>query len=81
MTQEKAYSIQYDRELVLDFFLEFSRFEYCLKRGGFLKKGREDPIPDWDAFAKSLRSRLTESRNDDFRKGCSTLMARPPSRL
>jgi hypothetical protein len=80
MTEEGAYSIQYDSELVLRFFLEFSRFEYCLKRGGFLKKGREEAVPDWEAFAKSLQGKLTDSPSDDFRQGYFVLTARPPKK-
>lgn len=80
MTEEGAYSIQYDRELVLEFFLEFSRFEYCLKRGGFLRKGIEEAVPDWDTFAKSLRGRLTDGPSDDFRQGHLVLTNRPPKK-
>ena len=40
--------------LAIEVFIEFARFEYCLKASGFLKK-LDGPIkgaePDWDEFA------------------------------
>ena len=49
-----------DRDLLLQFFVLFSRFEYSLKRSGFLKTG-DEAKPDWDDYAKSLRGVLRES--------------------
>ena len=43
-----------DRELVLRFFFLFSRFEYTLKRTGYLKK-KHKAEADWDAYCNQLR--------------------------
>lgn len=42
--------------VVTEFFVTFSRFEFALKRGGFLKIGEigSRAGPDWDEFAKAL---------------------------
>jgi hypothetical protein len=40
-----------DRMLVLQFFLVFARFEYALKRSGFLRGNESKVEPDWDRFA------------------------------
>jgi hypothetical protein len=80
MTEERAYTIQFDRELVLEFFLEFSRFEYALKRAGFLKQGTDDAIPDWDGFAQSLRERLGKKQDSQLGRARSVLMMKPPKK-
>lgn len=50
-------------EVLFEFFLTFSRFEYALKASNYFKRlrsQRNDPlmppeaIPDWDSFAASL---------------------------
>lgn len=40
-----------DRKLAWQFFVFFSRFEYALKRGPYLKQGIEEAQPNWDKFA------------------------------
>ena len=40
--------------LAIEVFIEFARFEYCLKASGFLKKldgPKKGAEPDWDEFA------------------------------
>jgi hypothetical protein len=41
-----------DRDLVFAFFAAYSRFEYALKRSGFLK-AQDKAQPDWDKFASA----------------------------
>jgi hypothetical protein len=66
-----------DRERVLDFFAYFSRFEYSLKRSGFLRPGAKAE-PDWDAFANSLRGRFAGVQDADFRDAVAFLRREPP---
>ena len=68
-----------DRDLVFRFFAVFSRFEYALKRSGFLKY-QERAEADWDAYANGIRGNFSaidhhltavayageECRNADF---------------
>ncbi len=42
------------RDLVLDFLVTFARFEYALKRAGYLLGNEQSVSPDWDKFAKEL---------------------------
>lgn len=53
-----------DKELVVAFFFEFSRFEYALKRAGFLNKNRNDAQPDWDCFAKAIAQQWSSIRGE-----------------
>jgi hypothetical protein len=51
-----------DRDVVFEFFATFSRFEYAVKRAGYLKASQQAE-PDWDRFANSIKgsfARLSE---------------------
>jgi hypothetical protein len=50
-----------ERDLVLDFFCVFSRFEYALKRAGFAKKKRDSVSANWLKFARYITSRFEPS--------------------
>lgn len=76
-----------NRELLLDFFLTFSRFEYALKASDFFKRpdpARHDPSrppeakPDWDRFAVSLRGKFRIDRNAELQGACEYILASPP---
>ncbi len=78
---------QVNRDLLLEFFLTFSRFEYALKATGFFKKpdpkkykSTEPPRaePDWWAFRKSLLASFQSNRNDHLREACAFLLTNPP---
>jgi hypothetical protein len=47
------------KDIAADFFAVFARFEYALKRSGFLKAGRRAQ-PDWNCFARTLVRECTE---------------------
>ena len=70
-------SLAVDREFVLQFFVYFSRFEYSLKRSGFLKSGNKAE-PDWDAYANSLRGRFADVQDSVFRDAVTFLLKDPP---
>jgi hypothetical protein len=66
-----------DRELVLQFFAYFSRFEYSLKRAGFLKSGAKAE-PNWDTYANTLRGRFADVHDSVFRDAVTFLLKEPP---
>jgi hypothetical protein len=72
------YSLQFDHKLVLSFFMEFARFEYALKRSGFLRKGIKDAKPDWNSFAAWIRAH--PSNTQSLRAAGQLLMTRPPKK-
>lgn len=61
MPNASDYPLSFDRDLIVDLVLEFSRFEYSLKRSGLLVKGRDDAKPDWDSFAVRIRDQLSRT--------------------
>jgi hypothetical protein len=72
-----------DRELVLDFFLTFARFEFALKSSGFFVRRPEityEAKPDWDRFADHLREIFKPASNPRLRQACDHLLDNPPWR-
>jgi len=84
-----SYQTRANQQLLLDFFLIFSRFEYALKVSGFFKvpdQRRYDPRcppaaePDWDSFAVSLRGIFLENRTECLRQASQYLLNSPPNK-
>ncbi len=68
-----------DGKLVFEFFAFFSRFEYSLKRSGFLRRGRNGRAEvDWDKYAKSLEGKFLGVENPEFQAAISSLTGKPP---
>lgn len=55
-----------ERDLVLDFFCVFSRFEYALKRAGFAKKKRDSVSANWVKFARYVTSRFDPGKTPEL---------------
>lgn len=75
-----------NRELLLEFFLSFGRFEYALKATGYFVRRPENQErlpaaePDWDRFAVSLRDKFDASRTEELARACRCLSESPPNR-
>lgn len=66
-----------DPELVADFFIVFARFEYALKRAGYLKREDRRAEPDWEDFARKHASRFRPEGSDVLR-AMKYLRGHPP---
>lgn len=66
-----------DRVLVLRFFGVFSRFEYALKRSGFVK-GQDQVEPDWNTYANGLRGKFQSVDDPGFSDAVNALIDAPP---
>ena len=70
-----------DSKVVLEFFVNFSRFEYALKRAGFVEGDRnENAFPDWGKFASSLNGQFASATQPAFTKAKSSLLKDPPNK-
>ena len=77
-----------DKDLLLNFFLTFSCFEFALKSSGLYKPpGRNDDPnigyraePDWDNFARGLRGRFQIASSPQLAEACEYLLLNPPWR-
>src|SRR5215472_12270251 len=71
-----------DGDIVLQFFVTFSRFEYALKRAGFVKGDRNgNALPDWCRFASErLNARLVSITDTEFTEASLYLLHEPPGK-
>jgi len=76
-----------DQELLLSFFLTFSRFEYALKASSYFIRPTAttnnalkppDAKPDWDRFAISLRDIFKKDKNQTLLDACEYIIESPP---
>lgn len=82
-TNSPLQNVTVRRELLLDFFLTFARFEFALKAAGFVKAAGRPPAPavkpDWQRFASAID--LATARQDpDCAKAIDFLWLNPPWR-
>ncbi len=81
---ERSYAGEADstQNLLFDFFLVFSHFEYSLKKAGFCKSRSNFISANWQGFAKSARSsfeqRLGENNSTSLAEAVSYLCKNPP---
>ena len=75
------------RRLLLEFFLNFSQFEYALKASGYFQRansirqnrpGPLDAMPDWRHFGEALRKVFQIYRNEELQKACQYMLDNPP---
>lgn len=66
-----------DRDLILQFFALFSRFEYSLKRTGCLKPS-DKAEPNWDMYANSVRGQFAAVQDNAFQNAITLLLKEPP---
>jgi hypothetical protein len=66
-----------DRELVLEFLAVFSRFEYALKRSGYLKDG-ERAQPNWGKYSDDLKGQFASLTDQACQEAIRALLDVPP---
>src|SRR5208337_2788525 len=69
-----------DRRLAWFFFVAFSRFEYALKRAGFVRPSHNSVKADWDKFASSWKSGFDPNSTPRLREACDYFEAYPPGK-
>jgi len=69
------------QDLTLRFFAVFSRFEYALKRAGYVDKSVASRVTaDWESFARDVVSTLEPSRVSRLLASCGYLQSHPPKK-
>jgi hypothetical protein len=70
-----------DRDLVADFFMLFARAEFALKGAGFIRgRTNDEPIVDWDKFARALANKLTDPDDPRILEAVRFLQDKPPKK-
>lgn len=73
--------VDFDRELVFQFFTVFSLFEYALKGTGFCLPGRSDEAqPNWAGFATAIQPQFNPQATPELANSVSYMLNRPVMR-
>jgi len=68
-------TLDINREQLFEFFVLYSRYEYALKRAGYIQK---DVEANWDKFAKDIKGQFEASTSDQLKSAVKYLRERPP---
>ncbi len=72
------------KNLVINFFVVFSRFEYAMKRSGYLKndskKKDRRAEPDWDKLANKINPKFSLTSSSEFNAAVLYLKTHPPKK-
>lgn len=78
-----------EKDLLFEFFLTFSQFEYALKESDFFQRLNTESTnnfkppsaqPDWDRFAVSLRDSFSSDKTEELSEACEYIELSPPFR-
>ncbi len=78
--QSTFYTPQIDRDLLLDFLMVFSRFEYSLKKCGFVRGNEKRAWPDWDKFGAANYERFDTIEDVALMDAVDFLRREPPKK-
>ena len=79
--------LRISRDLLLQFFLVFSRLEYALKNSGFIQPHRNrrnetapSAEPNWRSFARSINNLFMKGHTPELEQACEYILMNPPMR-
>ncbi len=67
-----------DRELLLNFFLRFSRFEFALKAAGYAVGNETRVDPNWTDFARDITADFDRVHSPELDDACDFFLTNPP---
>ena len=68
-----------NKQLIFEFFLLFSKFEYSLKIVGF-HKGDGDARPNWIKFTESIKNDFDKESDDELLESVNYILTNPPKK-
>lgn len=71
--------LKVDKDLVTGFSIQFSRFEYALKRAGYCKQCK-NAKPDWKRFAQEHEKLFDAKKDGKLETAVQYLRAKPPKK-
>lgn len=67
-----------DADLIFKFFIVFSRFEYALKKSGYVRYRTNYLKPDWEKFSRSTQSKVNQFSSHILQEAFQYYLTRPP---
>ena len=66
------------KETVIEFFVVFSRFEYALKRAGYVSGNEKRASANWDKFASDIEDAFRPDQTAELQNAVTYLQNSPP---
>lgn len=67
-----------DKNLVIEFFIFFSRFEYALKKAGYIDGNSKRVWANWEEFANEIEKFFDAKKNEELEEAVNYLLTNPP---
>jgi hypothetical protein len=67
-----------DKDIVLSYLVVYSRFEYALKRSGYVRREQNGVSADWECFIRNIRHLFDQRRTADLATAVIYLLENPP---
>ena len=79
--KEILWELGVEKEVVMEFFVVFSRFEFALKKAGYLRAGREcRALPDWTTFESRYEDCFDTQSEPKLSEAWDYVYQNPPMR-
>jgi hypothetical protein len=79
-TEKLLTDLHIDKEVLVDFFVNFSRFEYALKRANIVKRNEHHAEADWKGFGDTIERQFNPNLSEELRGSVQYLREHPPQR-
>lgn len=79
MAESILKSLNISRDLALEFLATFSRFEFALKKAGYVHGDDTKVVPDWDSFSRDV-ARFDAATLAPVLGSCGYLRQHPPKK-
>ena len=66
------------QNLIIEFFITFSRFECALKASNFYNENNGKVTANWDTFVNSIRDTFNNERTNEIKNAVDYLIQHPP---
>jgi len=80
LSQKLLAQISADEHLIIRFFAVFSRFEYSLKRAGYVLDVNSGVSANWDKFASELNSSFDVNQYPQLKNAVEYIVHNPPKK-
>jgi len=70
--------LKIDKDLLLEFILKLSRFEFALKLVGYARGDENLAEPDWERFSKDIDDRFDKDNTPELARVCKYFLFSPP---
>jgi len=69
-----------DKEIIANFFITFSIFEFGIKEFGLTDKNKKYPSPDWYAYVNRIIDKFGPNESQELKNAITYLKKNPPGK-